>query len=100
MRLEGRRADGRGPEVITLDRGFASEAGEAPTPYEVLLEAALNGNSRRFMRQDGIEETWRIVQPLLDSPSPVLPYAKGSMGPEAADELTAAVGGWYEPWSM
>jgi glucose-6-phosphate 1-dehydrogenase len=100
MRLDGRRADGRGPEVITLDRGLASEGGEAPTPYEVLLEAALNGNSRRFTRQDGVEETWRIVQPLLDSPSPVLPYAKGSMGPEAAGELTIAVGGWHEPWSL
>jgi glucose-6-phosphate 1-dehydrogenase len=100
MRLEGRRTDGRGPELITLDREFASEGREAPTSYEVLLEAALNGNSRRFTRQDGVEETWRIMQPLLDSPSPVLPYAKGSMGPDAADELTIAVGGWHEPWSL
>ena len=58
-----------------------AEGGEGPTPYEVLLHAAMVGDSTRFMRQDGVEQTWRIMQPLLDAPPPVQPYAKGSWGP-------------------
>jgi glucose-6-phosphate 1-dehydrogenase len=100
VRVEGRRAMGPGPETIILERELAREGSDAPAPYEVLLSAALIGDSTRFTRQDGVEETWRIMQPLLDAPPPVHTYAKGSMGPAAADELTAAVGGWHEPWSM
>ena len=58
-----------------------------PTPYEVLLHAAMIGQSVRFTRQDGVEETWRIMQPLLDAPPPVHSYAPGTWGPEAADKL-------------
>ena len=80
-------ADGREPEQINLDMEFADEGGEGPTPYEVLLHAAMLGDSTRFTRQDGVEETWRIMQPLLDAPPPVHPYAKGTWGPAAADRL-------------
>jgi glucose-6-phosphate 1-dehydrogenase len=77
---------------------FADEGGEGPTPYEVLLHAAMVGDSTRFTRQDGVEQTWRIMQPLLDNPTPVQPYAKGSWGPAAADELVAGHGKWHGPW--
>jgi glucose-6-phosphate 1-dehydrogenase len=98
LRVEARRADAVEPEDIELDMEFAEEGGEGPTPYEVLLQAALRGDPKRFTRQDGVEETWRIMQPLLDSPPPVHVYAQGSWGPEAADELVAGVGGWHGPW--
>ena len=58
-------------------------------PYEVLLHAAMVGQSTRFTRQDGVEETWRVFQPLLDSPPPVHPYAQGSWGPNAIHQLIA-----------
>ena len=61
----------------------------APTPYEVLLHAAMVGESTRFTRQDSVEEAWRVMQPLLDAPPPVQPYEKGSWGPAAADQLVA-----------
>ena len=70
-----------------MDMEFADEGGEGPTPYEVLLDAAMRGDATRFTRQDGVEEQWRIMQPLLDAPPPVQPYAKGSWGPEAGDAL-------------
>ena len=85
-------------EQISLDMEFAGEGGEGPTPYEVLLHAAMQGDSARFTRQDGVEEAWRVLQPLLDSPPPVHPYAKGSWGPAAADDLLRGDGRWHEPW--
>ena len=77
---------------------FAEEGGEGATPYEVLLHAAMVGQSTRFTRQDGVEETWRIMQPLLDAPPPVHSYPQGSWGPAAADEIVAGHGRWHTPW--
>ena len=77
---------------------FAEEGGEGPTPYEVLLHAAMTGKSTRFARQDSVEETWRVMQPLLDAPPPVQPYTPGTWGPQAAESLTAEFGGWHGPW--
>ena len=96
--VEAQRGEGSTPEQINLDMEFAEEGGEGPTPYEVLLHAALNGDNRRFVRQDSIEEKWRIMQPLLDSPGPVHPYAKGSWGPDEANRLLAGHGRWHQPW--
>ena len=59
---------------------FADEGGEGPTPYEVLLHAAMEGDATRFTRQDCVEETWRIMQPLLDTRrrSTPTPRARGA----------------------
>jgi glucose-6-phosphate 1-dehydrogenase len=57
------------------------------------------GNGIRFTRQDGVEETWRVMQPLLDAPPEVHAYAPGSWGPTAADDLVAGHGRWHEPWA-
>jgi glucose-6-phosphate 1-dehydrogenase len=96
--VDAQRGDRAEPEQIQLDMEFAQEGGEGPTPYEVLLHAAMTGDSTRFTRQDGVEQTWRILGPLLDNPPPVHPYAKGSWGPEAGSKLTAPYGGWRGPW--
>ncbi len=77
---------------------FAEELGEAPEPYERLLSDAMRGDSTQFAREDGVEETWRIVQPLLDAPPPVEPYQQGSWGPSAADKLLTGHPGWRKPW--
>jgi glucose-6-phosphate 1-dehydrogenase len=98
MILDAHRADRSGPAEIELDVEFAEEGGEDATPYEVLLHAALTGDSTHFTRQDNVEECWRIVQPLLDSPPAVHEYEKGSWGPSEADRLVAAFGGWQGPW--
>jgi glucose-6-phosphate 1-dehydrogenase len=96
--VDAHRADVGGAAEIDLSMEFAQEGGEGPTPYEVLLQAAMDGDSTRFTRQDGVEETWRIMQPLLDAPPPVHAYAPGSWGPSAADGVTSGFGGWREPW--
>jgi glucose-6-phosphate 1-dehydrogenase len=96
--LNAHRADEGGPQAITLDMEFAQEGGEAPTPYEVLLLDAMRGDSVRFTRQDSVEQTWRIFEPLLKDPPPVHPYAPGTWGPPEADALVAHYGGWHGPW--
>jgi glucose-6-phosphate 1-dehydrogenase len=98
LKVEAQRGENMEPEQIELDMEFAQQGGEGATPYEVLLHAAMVGNDARFTRQDTVEETWRVLQPLLDHPPPVQPYAKGSWGPDAADRLVAAHGRWYGPW--
>jgi glucose-6-phosphate 1-dehydrogenase len=97
--LDAHRADSRSAAPIVLDMEFAEMGGEGPTPYEVLLNAALVGETTRFTRQDGVEEAWRIMQPLLDAPPPVIEYEPGSWGPtEAAARLLAGHGRWHDPW--
>jgi len=93
------RADSRGVvSPIDLDMKFADEGGEGPTPYEVLLHAAMLGDSTRFTRQDAVEEQWRVMQPLLDAPPQVHIYQPGSWGPKEADGLVEGHGRWHEPW--
>jgi glucose-6-phosphate 1-dehydrogenase len=96
--VQAQRSDARKAEQINLDMEFAEEGGEGPTPYEVLLHAAMQRDSTRFTRQDNIEETWRIMQPLVDKPPKVHPYKPGQWGPKAADKLVADYGGWHGPW--
>ena len=96
--LDAHRADLEGPEEIHFDVEFAQQGGEAPTPYEVLLLDAIRGNSSRFTRQDGVEETWRIFEPLLNHPPEVHGYAPGTWGPPQAEHLVERFGGWHGPW--
>jgi glucose-6-phosphate 1-dehydrogenase len=98
LEVDAHRADIGGASTISLDMEFAEEGGEGPTPYEVLLHDAMVGNSTRFTRQDGVEEQWRIMQPLLDNPPPVHPYQPGTWGPKEADDLVEGFGRWREPW--
>jgi glucose-6-phosphate 1-dehydrogenase len=96
--VDAQRHEAVEPEQINLDMEFSQEGGEGPTPYEVLLHAALVGDSKRFTRQDGVEECWRVMAPLLEQPPPVHPYAKGSWGPGAAERVVEGYGRWHEPW--
>ena len=99
--VEAQRGDAAEPEQISLDMEFADEGGEGPTPYEVLLLAAMHGDATRFTRQDGVEEAWRVMQPLLDAPPPVHPYAQGLLGarPEADRLARPATAAGTTPWS-
>jgi glucose-6-phosphate 1-dehydrogenase len=77
---------------------FEKKPGEDPEPYERLLGDAIAGNHQLFTRQSSIEETWRVVQPLLDEPGPVLPYEQGTWGPKEAEKLVQGTAHWAEPW--
>ncbi len=98
LRLQAKKAEVFASQPVHLDMTFATWSGEAPTAYEVLLHAALVGDASHFARQDSVEETWRVLEPLLDAPPPVEQYSQGSWGPSSADRLVAGYGGWHDPW--
>ncbi|HEX3239946.1 MAG TPA: glucose-6-phosphate dehydrogenase [Solirubrobacterales bacterium] len=98
MRMYAKKAGVEEFEPADLEVLFERVPGEDPEPYERLLGDAIAGRHTLFTRQDAIEETWRIVQPMLDDPGPVLPYEPGTWGPKAADELLRGVATWSEPW--
>jgi glucose-6-phosphate 1-dehydrogenase len=97
-RMWAKRAGVEEVEPADLEVLFEKAPGEDPEPYERLLGDALAGRSQLFTREDAVEETWRIVQPLLDRPGRVHPYEIGSWGPAEADGLTRGICPWYEPW--
>ena len=98
VRLQAKEAEGAALRTIHLDMDFAGEGGEGPTPYEELLDAAMRGDRSHFARQDSVEESWRIMQPLLYGAPAVEAYETGSWGPAAADRLVEHFGGWHDPW--
>jgi glucose-6-phosphate 1-dehydrogenase len=98
LRLQLTAINGDRWRDLHLDSSFMQDFGEPLTPYERLLHAALNGDHQLFAREDGIEETWRIVQPLLDNPGKVHRYEPGSWGPDEARELLRGHRGWQQPW--
>jgi glucose-6-phosphate 1-dehydrogenase len=79
-------------EPVKLTVNFSAALGDRQEAYERLLRAAMSGDHMRFTRIDSVLETWRIVEDVINNEPHLLPYFKGSWGPEAADELTP--GGW------
>ncbi len=80
-----------GPDLVSesVDLGvdFATSLGPRSEAYERLLGDALDGNARRFAREDSVETAWKIVQPVLDDPGPVYRYERGTWGPPEADVM-------------
>ena len=66
-------------------------------PYEELLEDAMEGNQTWFAREDYVEESWRIIDPLFTTHGAPLVYEPGTWGPEAAINLADKDGGWPNP---
>jgi glucose-6-phosphate 1-dehydrogenase len=98
IRFLAKQAGEEAFDPADLEVLFEKVPGQDPEPYERLLDDALRGNSQLFAREDSVEETWRIVQPLLEEPGPVDTYAPGTWGPERANRLVRGVCEWYEPW--
>src|SRR3954452_7207213 len=98
IRLYAKEAAKEAFQPADLEVLFEKKPGEDPEPYERLLGDALAGEHQLFTRQSSIEETWRVVQPLLDEPGPVHRYEQGTWGPEEAEKLTRGTGQWAKPW--
>jgi len=64
--------------------------------YERVLGAAIEGDATLFAREDYVEEAWRIVDPVLETGTPIYEYEANTWGPNEADRVTP-VGGWHNP---
>lgn len=96
--MQSKAADGRGSRQVHLDLPFVAELGRAPEPYERLFADALAGDRSLFTRQDVVEETWRVLQPLVERPPAPETYKPGSWGPATAARLTRGYPEWHDPW--
>jgi glucose-6-phosphate 1-dehydrogenase len=98
IRFLAKRAAKEAFDFADLEVLFEKEPGIDPKPYERLLDDALRGDSELFIREESVEQTWRVIQPLLDDPPKAEPYAPGSWGPGSSKNLVRGICEWYEPW--
>jgi glucose-6-phosphate 1-dehydrogenase len=88
---------------VSMDFNYGSSFGErSPSAYETLLLDAIIGDATLYTRQDMVEASWSVVQPILDywtTQKFAFPnYAAGTWGPAAADEMLARRGHtWRRP---
>ena len=96
---------GAGVELrpVSMDFNYGSSFGErSPSAYETLLLDAIVGDATLYTRQDMVEASWAVVEPIqnawresaVDFPN----YAAGTWGPAAAGEMLARRGhAWRTP---
>jgi glucose-6-phosphate 1-dehydrogenase len=79
--------------TVTMDFGYQDTFKTAPPEsYARLFLDAMLGDQTLFARSDGVDESWRIVDPIIDywESNPAIPlpiYPSGAMGPKEADDL-------------
>ncbi|MGV8891672.1 MAG: glucose-6-phosphate dehydrogenase [Burkholderiaceae bacterium] len=92
VKLVGKEFIGDQRELYLLDE----QEGEV-APYERLLSDAMAGDGALFTGEEAVEAAWAVVEPVLESHSPVHFYERGNWGPKEADALIAPDGGWNDP---
>src|SRR5687767_1817279 len=90
--------------AVDMDFNYADHFGEQiSTGYERLLFDCMIGDATLFQREDMVEASWQIVNPILDVwkavPARDFPnYSAGSWGPAEADQMLVADGrAWKNP---
>ena len=88
---------------VSMDFNYGSSFGErSPSAYETLLLDAIQGDATLYTRQDMVEASWTVVEPIqnvwrdtkFDFPN----YPAGSWGPADADAMLARRGhAWRKP---
>ena len=90
-----------GAELDRARHGVRTKrAGRARLPTRCCCTRRWSATRTRFTRQDGVEETWRIMQPLLDNPPPVNPYAPGRGDPRRQTSSWPGTAAGSSPWMM
>jgi len=79
-------------EPVSMDFCHECKFGpNTPEAYERLLYDAMKGDQTLFTRWDEVEQSWKIVNPMLkawsNKNSKIEKYASGSWGPKSADHL-------------
>lgn len=63
--------------------------GDVLEAYERLIYDAMSGDRTLFTSAGAVERLWEVSAPLLESPPEVMPYARGTWGPDAVHDLIA-----------
>ena len=92
LKLPGNALKGENVELVLTEQESAFKP-----PYQRLLHDAMLGVGDLFGRQDIVDAQWRIVEPVLDENSAPIPYARGSWGPDEANQLIGPDGPWHNP---
>ncbi len=66
-------------------------------PYERLLRDAIRGDTSLFTQDASVEAAWRVVDPVLKDPLPVVEYESGSWGPGIANDVVNGDDVWHNP---
>ena len=100
------RAKKPGPSIVVdtipLDFNYSQFGEQSPaTGYETLLHDCMVGDMTLFHREDSVDASWRIINPILDlwgalPPRDFPDYEAGTWGPEAANKLLARDGRVWE----
>jgi glucose-6-phosphate 1-dehydrogenase len=93
VKRPGDRLEGEDTELLFMDK----PEGDEMDAYERLLGDAMDGDPALFARQDAVEASWAIVDPVLHVPTPLFEYEPGTWGPAEAERLVADAGGWHCP---
>lgn len=88
---------GEGMTGEDIELYVCRQKGDEQGAYERLLSDAMEGDTSLFAREDGVEEAWRIVDPIVKMPTPIFEYAPGTWGPNEAQAAVANIGGWHNP---
>ncbi len=67
------------------------------SPYERLLGDAIRGDGTLFTQDESVEAAWRVVDPVLHDPLPVVHYDCGTWGPPEADRVLVNEETWHDP---
>jgi glucose-6-phosphate 1-dehydrogenase len=65
--------------------------------YERLIGDAMKGDLSLFSREDSAEAQWRIVDPILNSNTPIYCYDPYTWGPRQAEDIAKGTGAWHDP---
>ena len=95
VKKAGKEFIGDRRELYLMDERPGEES-----PYERLIGDAMNGDGALFSREDAVEASWAVVEPVLENHESVFLYRKGSWGPREADALIAQDGGWHNPMAV
>jgi glucose-6-phosphate 1-dehydrogenase len=86
--------DMRGEPVELIARHHSEKE---KSPYERLLGDAIRGDTTLFTQDDSVEAAWRVIDPILADPLPVVEYDQGSWGPAQANDIVDGDEVWHNP---
>lgn len=68
---------------------YADAFGPLPEAYQTLMLDVMRGDHTLFVRNDEVEASWKLFEPLISGKIEVHEYAAGTWGPPRADSILA-----------